>query len=99
MRSKVPGTGMAGRDIELLAAREVASGTLPYERLLGDAMRGDLTLFASEDAVEAEWRAVGGILGNAVPLHEYEPGTWGPEEARRTSPPGGWHDPAPTRAD
>ena len=88
---------MAGHDIELLAAREVASGILPYERLLGAAMEGDLTLFASEAAVEAEWRAVAAILGGAIPLHEYEPGTWGPEEARRTRPPpDGWHDPAPS---
>jgi glucose-6-phosphate 1-dehydrogenase len=99
MRSKLPGKAMAGHDIELLAAREVASGILPYERLLGAAMTGDLTLFASEAAVEAEWRVVAAILGDAIPLHEYEPGTWGPEEAQRTRPPpDGWHDPAPTNA-
>jgi glucose-6-phosphate 1-dehydrogenase len=94
MRSKVPGEEMAGQDVELLAARSAANGALPYERLLGDAMKGDATLFASEDAVEAEWRTVDGILGDATPVHEYEPGTWGPTEAERIiSRSGGWHEP------
>jgi glucose-6-phosphate 1-dehydrogenase len=53
----------------------------PYERLLGDAMKGDPTLFARQDAVEAAWMVVEPILGNATPLHFYDQGTWGPEEA------------------
>jgi len=52
-----------------------------YERLLGDAMAGDGTLFAGQDGVEAAWAVVQPILGNATPLHIYEPGTWGPSEA------------------
>jgi glucose-6-phosphate 1-dehydrogenase len=96
VRSKVPGEEMTGQDVELLAARSAADGALPYERLLGDAMRGDATLFASEEAVEAEWRTVDGILGDATPVHEYEPGTWGPAEAERIiSRSGGWHEPQP----
>jgi glucose-6-phosphate 1-dehydrogenase len=60
-------------------------------------MKGDLTLFASEQAVEAEWRVVAPILGDVVPLQEYEPGTWGPVQANpRSVPPRGWHDPRPT---
>jgi glucose-6-phosphate 1-dehydrogenase len=94
MRSKLAGEGMRGHDLELLAARDAADGMLPYERLLGDAMRGDPTLFAREDAVEAEWRVVDGVLGNAAPLYEYEPGTWGPAESDRVSPSGGWSQPA-----
>ena len=97
MRSKAPGGRMVGRDAEMVAAEEAASGSLPYERLLGDAMKGDLTLFASEQAVEAEWRVVAPILGDVVPLQEYEPGTWGPVQANpRSVPPRGWHDPRPT---
>jgi hypothetical protein len=57
-------------------------------------MRGDATLFAREDAVEAEWRVVDGVLGNAALLYEYEPGTWDPAESDRVSPSGGWHQPA-----
>ena len=65
-----------------------------YERLLGDAMDGDATLFAREDAVEAAWAIVEPILGDATPVHEYEPGTWGPAQATRlTADVGGWHCP------
>ena len=66
-----------------------------YERLLGDAMAGDPTLFAREDAVEAAWEIVEPILGSATPVREYEPGSWGPPEAATlTAEIGGWHSPA-----
>src|SRR5262245_37411486 len=65
-----------------------------YERVLGDAMHGDATLFAREDYVEEAWRIVDPILKNGSPVYEYEPGTWGPREVdARVSPPGGWHNP------
>ena len=65
-----------------------------YERLLGDAMRGDAVLFVREDAVEAAWAVVDPILGNTTTLEEYEPGSWGPLEADRLGiDVGGWHDP------
>ena len=57
-----------------------------YERLLTDAMKGDPTLFVREDAVEAAWAVVDGILDNATPVHPYEPGTLG---ARGGGPPDG----------
>ena len=67
----------------------------PYERLLGDAMEGDGTLFAREDEVEAAWAIVDDILKADTPVREYEPGTWGPAEANRlTADVGGWYDPA-----
>ena len=66
---------------------------MPYERLLGDAIRGDLSLFAREDSVEAAWRVIDPILGNTTPLAEYEPNTWGPSEADRIIvPDGGWYN-------
>jgi glucose-6-phosphate 1-dehydrogenase len=65
-----------------------------YERVLGDAMHGDATLFAREDYVEEAWRIVDPVLKAATPVHEYEPGTWGPKEVEaRISPPGGWQNP------
>ena len=65
-----------------------------YERLIGDAMEGDGTLFARQDGVEAAWAIVQPILGNATPVFEYEPGTWGPSEAARLAADiGGWHCP------
>ena len=94
VRSKVPGESMIGRDVELLAAKAEPDEMEPYERLLGDAMKGDATLFTREDSVEAEWRVVERILGDATPVHMYEPGTWGPAEADRIVS-GGWHKPQP----
>jgi glucose-6-phosphate 1-dehydrogenase len=65
-----------------------------YERLLGDAMAGDATLFARTDIVEAAWAIVDPILHGPSPLHEYEPGTWGPKEADElTHAVGGWNTP------
>jgi len=64
-----------------------------YERVLGAAMSGDRTLFAREDYVEEAWRIVEPVLKKRTPIYEYEPNTWGPEEAELVSPPGGWHNP------
>ena len=66
-----------------------------YERVLGDAMRGDPTLFAREDYVEEAWRIVDPVQAAGTPVHEYEPGTWGPPEGdARVAPPGGWQNPS-----
>jgi glucose-6-phosphate 1-dehydrogenase len=98
VRTKTPGEVMVGHEVELLASGRESEEMEPYARLLGDAMKGDATLFAREDGVEAEWRVVQPILGGTTPLHEYEPGTWGPAEALQTiSPPGGWHRPTANR--
>ncbi|MGH2897329.1 MAG: glucose-6-phosphate dehydrogenase, partial [Solirubrobacteraceae bacterium] len=65
-----------------------------YERLLGDAMEGDLTLFARQDAVEAAWKIVDPILASPTPPLEYEPGSWGPAAADALAADvGGWHCP------
>jgi glucose-6-phosphate 1-dehydrogenase len=65
-----------------------------YERVLGDAMHGDATLFAREDYVEEAWRIVDPLLKAGTPVYEYEPGSWGPKEVEaRVSPPGGWQNP------
>jgi glucose-6-phosphate 1-dehydrogenase len=65
-----------------------------YERLLGDAMAGDATLFAREDYVEEAWRIVDPILKASTPVYEYESNTWGPPQVDQLiSPPGGWENP------
>jgi glucose-6-phosphate 1-dehydrogenase len=65
-----------------------------YERVLGDAMQGDATLFAREDYVEEAWRIVDPVLKDGMPVYEYEPGTWGPKEVDSSvAPPGGWQNP------
>jgi len=100
VRSKTPGEAMVGHEVELLAAQGVRDEMDAYERLLGDAMRGDPILFAREDAVEAGWRIVTPILASPTPPAEYQAGSWGPAEADRLiAPSGGWHKPqtAPAR--
>jgi len=93
-RVKAPGEEMAGEDIDLIAHHHPAGEMMPYERLLGDAIRGDASLFACEDGVEATWRIIDPILGNATPVVEYEPNTWGmPEADRLIASDGGWHKP------
>jgi len=64
-----------------------------YERVLGAAMEGDSTLFAREDYVEEAWRIVEPILKGHTPVYQYAPGSWGPNEAGRVAPPGGWSNP------
>src|SRR5208283_5008577 len=80
LRVKKPGGRMAGQDVELTFVRQAADDMPPYQRLLGDAMRGSAELFARQDSVELQWRVVDGILGNVTPLYAYEPKTWGPAE-------------------
>jgi glucose-6-phosphate 1-dehydrogenase len=73
---------------------------LPYERLLEDAMKGDSVLFARQDSVEAQWRIVDPILGDAVPVQPYAAGSWGPAAADAlVSRAGGWHDPVGVASD
>jgi glucose-6-phosphate 1-dehydrogenase len=80
---------------ELLATRQPCAKEMDaYERVLSDAMAGDATLFAREDYVEEAWRIVDPALKAETGVHEYEPKTWGPAEAERVAPPGGWHNPA-----
>ena len=68
-----------------------------YERVLGDAIAGDATLFAREDSVEEAWRIVDPILKHPSRLIEYEPNSWGPSEVeQRVSPAGGWQNPLVT---
>jgi len=82
---------------ELIASRHPCAKEMDaYERVLGDAMRGDQTLFAREDYVEEAWRIVDPVLKAGTPLQEYEPGSWGPEEIEKVTPPGGWQDPVVT---
>jgi glucose-6-phosphate 1-dehydrogenase len=92
-----PEDKMIGQQTELLASRRPGAEDMDaYERVLGDAMAGDSTLFAREDYVEEAWRIVDPVLKKGTPVFEYEPGTWGPKEADNVSPPGGWQNPVVT---
>jgi glucose-6-phosphate 1-dehydrogenase len=94
-RAKAPGETMRGEQIELTVCKHpVETLPAPYERLLGDALEGDPSLFARQDTVEAAWRIVEPVLVDAPAVEQYRPGTWGPRQASRLAP-GGWHNPAP----
>jgi glucose-6-phosphate 1-dehydrogenase len=80
-RIKKPGEEMIGEDASLVEHRSRGDEMKPYERLLGDALRGDRTLFGSEAGVEAAWRIVDPVLSPDLPLYFYDNGTWGPAEA------------------
>ena len=90
-----PGTETQSQAAEMLGTSLPRADEMDaYERVLGDAMQGDATLFAREDYVEEAWRIVDPVLKAGTPVHEYEPGTWGPKEGdSRVSPPGGWQNP------
>jgi glucose-6-phosphate 1-dehydrogenase len=98
MMVMAPGEEMVGQAAEMVASRHPRADEMDaYERVLGDAMAGDATLFAREDYVEEAWRIVDPMLKVDMPVYEYQPGTWGPDEVgRRVSPSDGWHNPTVT---
>jgi glucose-6-phosphate 1-dehydrogenase len=89
-----------GDQVELVISEESDPAEMgAYEELLFDAMRGNAARFARQDYVEQAWRIVDPVLRAAVPVHEYEPGTWGPPEAGALMAlDGGWFDPTPRRS-
>ncbi|MCC7462730.1 MAG: glucose-6-phosphate dehydrogenase [Gammaproteobacteria bacterium] len=94
--SKRPGTAMIGEEIELYVCNSRAAEAGAYERLIGDALKGDNTLFARQDAVEEAWRIVDPVLRMPKPLQLYEPGSWGPAASlEMIGRFGTWHAPRP----
>jgi glucose-6-phosphate 1-dehydrogenase len=91
---KTAGDQLHGCPIELIADQECGTDEmLPYEELLGDAMAGNQTWFAREDYVEEAWRIIDPILDKPL-VYEYQPSTWGPEQANKViAQVGGWWDP------
>jgi len=93
-RAKAPGERMAGEEVELYVCNASPEAREAYERLIGDAMAGDATLFARQDGVEAAWAIVDPVINQGGPVYRYEPGSWGPREAdRMVAAYGGWYDP------
>ncbi len=96
VQAKRPGQGMMTEPVDLSVdfAKALGESPLPYERLLGDALKGDATLFQSELAVEGTWSILAPILGDVGPVHVYESGTMGPPEANSlVDDCGGWIEP------
>jgi glucose-6-phosphate 1-dehydrogenase len=95
-RVKDVGKKFVGQQRELYACEDLAGEEAPYDRLLGDAMAGDASLFTSLEAVEAAWTAVDDILVNHPKVVAYAPGSWGPKEADALiAKDGGWQAPNP----
>ena len=87
--TKVPGSPVRIRAANmdfLYGASFLMQAPSAYETLLLDALRGDNTLFARADEVEAAWSIVDDIVEGwqetpAAEFPNYEAGTWGPREA------------------
>ncbi len=93
-RIKAHGPEFRGEDVTLAFCSARDDAMTAYERLLGDAMKGDPTLFARQDSVEAAWRVIEPVLERDLPVYQYEPGTWGPSEAASIAADlGGWRPP------
>jgi glucose-6-phosphate 1-dehydrogenase len=95
MNAIAPGEDTVNKPVEMVVSRHPRADEMDaYERLLGDAMAGDATLFAREDYVEEAWRIVDPVLKAGTPVHEYLPNTWGPSEVdQKVSPAEGWQNP------
>jgi len=89
--TKRPGEEMVGDNVQLVELHQPGEDMAPYERLLGDALRGDRTLFGNQAGVEAAWRIVDPVLKDRLPLEAYGQGSWGPPAADRLADDvGGW---------
>ncbi|HEX5018830.1 MAG TPA: glucose-6-phosphate dehydrogenase [Actinomycetes bacterium] len=98
VRTKRPGEEQIGRNVELYMCDDEVGAMTAYERLIDDAVDGDLTLFARSDAVAAAWAVVDDLLdGHANDVPEpYRQGTWGPAAGDALAAEvGGWHEPGP----
>ena len=95
MNTIAPGEDTVSHSVEMIVSRQPRADEMDaYERVLGDAMAGDPTLFAREDYVEEAWRIVDPVLKSSTPVIEYEANSWGPSEVdHEVSPVGGWQHP------
>ena len=96
---KKAGEELDGEPVELVVSEASDPAEMgAYEELLYDAIRGNAARFARQDYVEEAWRIVDPILDASAPVHEYQPGTWGPPQADALiASDGGWFDPTPSR--
>ena len=84
VQAKTPGAQSTRTvDLSLIFSEELGDLPEPYERLLGDALKGDASLFTREDSVEETWRIVQPLLAQPPPVETYAPGSWGPPASER----------------
>jgi glucose-6-phosphate 1-dehydrogenase len=91
--AKKPGPALdldvARASIPLASLRD-ADPLPPYVRLIHDVLLGDRSLFTRPDGLAAAWQVVEPLLTSPPPVRGYEPGSWGPAEARELIAPGQW---------
>jgi glucose-6-phosphate 1-dehydrogenase len=87
LMAKIPGSRMRVRPVNmefLYGTSFLSQSPEAYERLILDTMRGDATLFARDDEVEAAWRIIDPILEawskDSGPIPQYKAGSSGPAE-------------------
>jgi glucose-6-phosphate 1-dehydrogenase len=86
LMAKIPGSRMRVRPVNmefLYGTSFLSQSPEAYERLILDTMRGDATLFARNDEVEAAWRIVDPILEawskDSGTVAQYKAGSSGPD--------------------
>jgi len=73
-----------------LASLHGADPLPPYVRLIHDVLLGDRSLFTRPDGLAAVWQVADPLLTSPPPVRGYQPGSWGPAEARELIAPGQW---------
>jgi glucose-6-phosphate 1-dehydrogenase len=98
VQAKTPGPHLDSEDVDLRCDFAAALGERreAYERLIDDALGGELRRFARQDEVEETWRVVQPALDDPGPVHTYPFGSWGPAEADALvdGDGAGWHPPS-----
>jgi glucose-6-phosphate 1-dehydrogenase len=91
--AKKPGAGLGldtARTAIPLSALADADPLPPYVRLIHDVLLGDRSLFTRPDGLAAVWKVAGPLLDNPPKVAPYEPGSWGPAQARKLIAPDRW---------
>jgi len=100
VRRPAPGWTLDATELRLSGGPAGDDEVTSYRDLIHAAIEGTMLPFTRGDGVEAQWRVVEPVLGNAAPLYEYEAGTWGPAQAEGlTEAYGGWINPAARRSE
>ena len=81
--SALPGAELVSGPVQMHLQHDRPEGREAYDRLIGDALRGDPSLFARSDSVLEAWRIVDGALLDPPPVRPYRRGGWGPDEANQ----------------
>ena len=96
VQAKTPGPHLDSEDVDLSCDFAAALGERreAYERLIDDALEGELRRFARQDEVEETWRVVQPGLDNPGPVFPYARASWGPAEADVLLDGATWHPPS-----